>query len=54
MTVFQDLSNRTNPRMPLVAELTALLRLGYYGEGTEDGRGGSAEHDGRKAGGVMA
>ena len=32
MTAFQDLSNRTNPRMPMVAELTGLLRLGYYGE----------------------
>lgn len=32
MTAFQDLSNRTNPRMPMVAELTELLRLGYYGE----------------------
>ncbi len=31
MTAFEDLSNRTNPRMPLVAELTELLRLGYYG-----------------------
>ena len=32
MTAFQDLSNRTNPRMPLIGELTELLRLGYYGE----------------------
>ena len=32
MTAFQDLSNRTNPRMPLIAELTELLRLGYYGK----------------------
>ncbi len=32
MEVFGDLSNRTNPRMPLVAELTTLLRRGYYGE----------------------
>ncbi|MGN6131132.1 MAG: bifunctional acetaldehyde-CoA/alcohol dehydrogenase [Nocardioidaceae bacterium] len=31
-TAFADLSNRTNPRMPLVAELTELLRLGYDGE----------------------
>ncbi len=31
MTAFADLSNRTNPRMPLVGELTELLRLGYYG-----------------------
>ncbi len=31
MTAFQDLSNRTNPRMPLVSEITELLRLGYYG-----------------------
>lgn len=31
MTAFADLSNRTNPRMPLVAELTDLLRAGYYG-----------------------
>lgn len=29
---FHDLSNRTNPRMPLMDELTALLRLGYYGD----------------------
>jgi acetaldehyde dehydrogenase/alcohol dehydrogenase len=32
MTAFEDLSNRTNPRMPLVAEITELLRLGYYGD----------------------
>ena len=25
MTAFQDLSNRTNPRMPLVSEITDLL-----------------------------
>ncbi len=31
LTAFEDLSNRTNPRMPLLAELTELLRLGYYG-----------------------
>ncbi len=31
MTAFGDLSNRTNPRMPLVTELTALLRAGYEG-----------------------
>ena len=31
MTSFLDLSNRTNPRMPLLSELTELLRLGYYG-----------------------
>jgi acetaldehyde dehydrogenase/alcohol dehydrogenase len=31
-TAFADLSNRTNPRMPLVAELTELLRLGFHGE----------------------
>ena len=31
MTAFEDLSNRTNPRMPLVEEITTLLRLGYYG-----------------------
>jgi len=30
MTAFEDLSNRTNPRMPLVSEITELLRLGYY------------------------
>ncbi|MGN6301882.1 MAG: bifunctional acetaldehyde-CoA/alcohol dehydrogenase [Angustibacter sp.] len=30
---FEDLSNRTNPRMPLLAELTQLLRVGYYGAG---------------------
>ncbi len=36
-TAFADLSNRTNPRMPLVAELTELLRLGY------DGRAGDAD-----------
>lgn len=33
MTAFEDLSNRTNPRMPLVNEITSLLRLGYYGDG---------------------
>ena len=32
MNAFQDLSNRTNPRMPLVSEITTLLRLGYYGD----------------------
>jgi acetaldehyde dehydrogenase/alcohol dehydrogenase len=31
MTAFQDLSNRTNPRMPLLTEITALLRAGYDG-----------------------
>lgn len=33
MTAFEDLSNRTNPRMPLVTEITELLRLGYDGPG---------------------
>ena len=32
MTAFEDLSNRTNPRMPLVSEIAELLRLGYYGK----------------------
>ena len=32
MSAFGDLSNRTNPRMPLVSELTELLLLGYDGE----------------------
>jgi acetaldehyde dehydrogenase/alcohol dehydrogenase len=36
MTAFQDLSNRTNPRMPLVSEITGLLRAGYYGEASDD------------------
>lgn len=31
MTAFEDLSNRTNPRMPLVVEITDLLKSGYYG-----------------------
>jgi acetaldehyde dehydrogenase/alcohol dehydrogenase len=31
MTAFQDLSNRTNPRMPLLSEITALLRVAYDG-----------------------
>jgi acetaldehyde dehydrogenase/alcohol dehydrogenase len=31
MTAFSDLSNRTNPRMPLLSELTELLRQGFYG-----------------------
>ena len=31
MTAFRDLSNRTNPRMPLLSELTELLLLGYHG-----------------------
>ena len=31
LTAFQDLSNRTNPRMPLVSEFAELLRAGYYG-----------------------
>ena len=34
MAAFEDLSNRTNPRMPLVSEITTLLRLGYYGDAT--------------------
>ena len=34
MTAFEDLSNRTNPRMPMVAEITELLRAGYYGSGS--------------------
>ena len=34
MTAFEDLSNRTNPRMPLVSEITTLLRLGYSGDPT--------------------
>ncbi|WP_067897270.1 bifunctional acetaldehyde-CoA/alcohol dehydrogenase [Nocardia vaccinii] len=38
MTAFQDLSNRTNPRMPLISEITTLLRLGYYGDGDHAGR----------------
>jgi acetaldehyde dehydrogenase / alcohol dehydrogenase len=35
MNAFQDLSNRTNPRMPLVTEITDLLKLGYYGNGVD-------------------
>ncbi len=35
MTAFQDLSNRTNPRMPLVSEITALLTAGYYGKAVD-------------------
>jgi acetaldehyde dehydrogenase/alcohol dehydrogenase len=31
MTAYLDLSNRTNPRMPLLTELTELLRQGFYG-----------------------
>jgi acetaldehyde dehydrogenase / alcohol dehydrogenase len=31
MTAFEDLSNRTNPRMPLVSEISDLLQQGYYG-----------------------
>ncbi len=31
ITAFRDLSNRTNPRMPLLTELTELLLLGYHG-----------------------
>ena len=31
MIAFEDLSNRTNPRMPLVDEIADLLRAGYYG-----------------------
>ena len=30
MNAFQDLSNRTNPWMPLGSEITDLLKLGYY------------------------
>jgi acetaldehyde dehydrogenase/alcohol dehydrogenase len=32
MTAFGDLSNRTNPRMPLLSEITDLLRRGYEGK----------------------
>jgi acetaldehyde dehydrogenase/alcohol dehydrogenase len=38
MDAFADLSNRTNPRMPLVSEITDLLRLGYRGGDHEPGR----------------
>lgn len=31
VNAFMDLSNRTNPRMPMVEEITGLLRAGYYG-----------------------
>jgi acetaldehyde dehydrogenase/alcohol dehydrogenase len=31
MAAFRDVSNRTNPRMPLLSELTGLLRLGFHG-----------------------
>ncbi len=31
MTALLDVSNRTNPRMPLLVELTELLRSGFYG-----------------------
>jgi acetaldehyde dehydrogenase/alcohol dehydrogenase len=31
LTAFADSSMRTNPRMPLIEELTDLLRAGYYG-----------------------
>ena len=34
MAAFEDLSNRTNPRMPLVSEITTLLQLGYSGDTT--------------------
>ena len=35
MAAFEDLSDRTNPRMPMVAEISALLRAGYDG-GVDD------------------
>ncbi|MGH3506608.1 MAG: bifunctional acetaldehyde-CoA/alcohol dehydrogenase [Nocardioidaceae bacterium] len=35
-TAFADLSNRTNPRMPLLAEITTLLRRGFYGNEPEE------------------
>lgn len=41
MTAFEDLSNRTNPRMPLVSEITTLLRLGYYDDGGPEQSTGS-------------
>ncbi len=44
MTAFEDLSNRTNPRMPLVSKITTLLRLGYYGDA---GLGQSPDREGR-------
>ncbi len=31
MTAFRDLSNRTNPRMPLLSELSELLDAGFHG-----------------------
>jgi acetaldehyde dehydrogenase/alcohol dehydrogenase len=42
MTAFSDLSNRTNPRMPLLSELTDLLRLGYGGQPADEGATGDA------------
>ena len=31
MTAFLDLSNRTNPRMPMLNGFTDLLQKGFYG-----------------------
>jgi acetaldehyde dehydrogenase/alcohol dehydrogenase len=35
VTAYEDLSNRTNPRMPMLDEIRGLLRLGYYGREAE-------------------
>ena len=48
MTAFEDLSNRTNPRMPLVSEITALLRLGYYGDAGLGQSPGREDRDGHR------
>ena len=31
LAAVEDLSNRTNPRMPMISEITELLKAGYYG-----------------------
>lgn len=36
MAAFEDLSNRTNPRMPLLSEIADLLRLGFTGPPGEE------------------
>ena len=48
MTAFEDLSNRTNPRMPLVSELTNLLRRGYYGMSGSAEAARSDDRDGQE------
>jgi acetaldehyde dehydrogenase/alcohol dehydrogenase len=45
MAAFEDLSNRTNPRMPLLTEITELLRAGFRGPQVEQRRAADNEKE---------